>query len=97
MLSQRKYVLEMLSDTRKLGTKPCSTPIAPNVQLTKEGELFEDPERYRRLVGNLNYLTVTCPDIAYLVSAFSQYVIFHSQSLGSCRAYPMLLETSSWT
>ena len=46
--------------------------LAPNVQLTKEGELFEDPERYRRLVEKLNYLTITHPDIAYLVSVLSQ-------------------------
>ena len=57
----------MLFKTRKLGSKPCSTPMAPNVQLTKEGELFEDPERYKRLVEKLNYLIVTRSDIAYSV------------------------------
>ena len=36
LLSQRKYVLDMLSETGKLGAKPCSTSMAPNVQLTKE-------------------------------------------------------------
>ena len=45
ILSQRKYVVDMLYETRKFGAKPCSTPMAPDVQLTKEGELFEDPER----------------------------------------------------
>ena len=48
--------------------------MAPNVQLTKEGELFEDPERYRRLVGKLNYLTITHPDIVYSVTVLSQYM-----------------------
>ena len=61
LLSQWKYVLDMLSATGKLGAKPCNTPMASNVQLTKEGELFEDPKRYRRLVGKLNYLIVTRP------------------------------------
>ena len=74
LLSQRKYVLDMLSKTRKWGVKPCSTPMAPNVQLTKEGELFEDLERYIRLVGKLNYLTITRPDIAYSLSVLSQYM-----------------------
>jgi len=73
-LSQRKYVLDLLSETRKLGAKPCSSPMIPNLQLTKEGELFKDPERYRRLVGKLNYLTVTRPDIAYSVSIVSQFM-----------------------
>ncbi|XP_071900983.1 uncharacterized protein [Coffea arabica] len=58
----------------KLGAKPASTPMIPNLQLTKEGELLEDPGRYRRLVGKLNYLTVTRPDIVYSVSVVSQYM-----------------------
>ena len=74
LLSQRKYVLDMLSETGKSGAKPCSTPMTPNVQLTKEGELFEDPKRYRRLVGKLNYLIVTRLDITYSISVLSQYM-----------------------
>ncbi|KAM7465888.1 hypothetical protein LguiB_013450 [Lonicera macranthoides] len=73
-LSQRKYVLDLLAETGKLGAKPCSAPMIPNVQLTKDGQLFEDPEKYRRLVGKLNYLTVTRPDIAYSVSVVSQFM-----------------------
>ena len=73
-LSQRKYVLDLLSETGKLGAKPCSSPMAPGVHLTREGELFEDPERYRRLIGKLNYLTVTHPDIAHSISIVSQYM-----------------------
>ena len=48
--------------------------MAPNVRLTKEEELFEDLERYRRLVEKLNYLTVTRSDIAYSVSVLSKYM-----------------------
>ncbi|CAM8957622.1 unnamed protein product [Rhodiola kirilowii] len=73
-LSQRKYVLDLLSETGKIGAKPCSTPMIPHLQLTKSGELFDDPERYRRLVGKLNYLRMTRPDIAYPVSVVSQYM-----------------------
>ena len=64
-LSQRKYVLDLLSETGKLGVKPCSSLIVPSVHLTREGKTFEDPERYSRLVGNLNYLTVTRLDIVH--------------------------------
>ena len=73
-LSQRKYVLGLLSKTRKLGVKPCNSPMVPSIHLTKEGETFEDPERYRRLVGKLNYLTVTRPNIAHSVSVVSRYM-----------------------
>ena len=48
--------------------------MVPGVHLTKEGKTFEDPERYRRLVGKLNYLTVTRPNIAHSVSIVSQYM-----------------------
>ena len=73
-LSQRKYVLDLLSETGKLGVKPCSSPMVPGIHLTREGETFEDPEKYRRLVGKLNYLIVTRPNIAHSVSVVSQYM-----------------------
>ena len=65
LLSQVKYVLDLLSETGKLTAKPCQSPMAQSLHLTKEDELFEDPERYRRLVGKLNYLTVTRLDIFF--------------------------------
>lgn len=49
--------------------------MTPNLQLTTEdSELFADPEMQRRLVSNLNYLTVARPDIAYSVSVVSQFM-----------------------
>ena len=73
-LSQRKYVFDLLSETGKLGVKPCNTPMSPSVHLTREGETFEDSERYKRLVVKLNYFTVNCSDIAHSVSVVSQYM-----------------------
>ena len=75
-LSQRKYVLALLSKTGKLGVKSYISSMVPSVHLTREGKTFEDPKRYRRLVGKLNYLIVTRPDIAHLVSVVSQYMSF---------------------
>ena len=73
-LSLRKYVLDLFSETGKLVAKPCHSPMAQSLHLTREGELFEDPEKYRSLLGKLNYLTVTRPSIAYFVSVVSQYM-----------------------
>ena len=46
--------------------------MAQSLHLNREDELFEDLERYKRLVGKLNYLTLTRHDIAYSVSVVSQ-------------------------
>ena len=73
-LSQWKYVLDLLSKTEKLGVKPCSSPMVPGAHLTREGEIFEDLEGYRRLVEKLNYLIVTRLDIAHSVNVVSQYM-----------------------
>ena len=70
-LSQRKYVLDLLFETGKLGVKPCNSPMVPRVHLTREGATFEDPKRYRRLVEKLNYFTITRPDITHSVSIVS--------------------------
>ena len=58
-LYQKKYALDFLTKTEKLGAKLCSTPMNHAMQLTNDGELFEDPEKYCRLVRKLNYLIVT--------------------------------------
>ena len=73
-LSKRKYVFDLLSETRKLGVKPCSSFTAPSVHLIREGKTFEDPEKYRRLVGKLNYLTVTHPNFVHSVSVVRRYM-----------------------
>ena len=55
-LSQRKYELDLLFETRKLAAKRCQSPMTQSLHLTRESALFEDPKRYRRLVGKLTYL-----------------------------------------
>ncbi|XP_044510058.1 secreted RxLR effector protein 161-like [Mangifera indica] len=42
--------------------------------LFTKGESLADPGRYRRLVGKLNYLTITRPDISFVVSVVSQFL-----------------------
>nr|CAN78392.1 hypothetical protein VITISV_034679 [Vitis vinifera] len=47
----------------------------PNVKLIPgQGEPLGDPGRYRRLVGKLNYFTITCPDISFPVNVVSQFL-----------------------
>ena len=72
VISQRKYTLNILTDTGMLDCKRVDTPMDPNVKLVpNQGELLQDPRRYRRLVGKLNYLTFTQPNILFPVSVVS--------------------------
>jgi len=73
-LCQRKYALELLTSTGMLDCQHSSTPMIPNLHLSKsDGELLEDKEYYRRLVGRLMYLTITRPDITFAVNKLCQY------------------------
>jgi len=58
-----------------LDCRPCDTPMDCNIKLLPgQREPSKDPERYRRLVGRLNYLTINRPDITFAVSVVSQFL-----------------------
>lgn len=75
LLSQHKYVLDLLRKFHLHTVKPVRTPIASRVTLSLlDGELLADPTDYRSMVGALQYLTMTRPDIAYAVHLVSQFM-----------------------
>ncbi|KAF3672690.1 putative eukaryotic translation initiation factor 3 subunit K-like [Capsicum annuum] len=75
VVSQHNYVLDILEETGTMGCLSIDTPMDPNAKLLpRQGEPLSDPGRYRRLVGKLNYLTVTKPDISFPMSVVSQYM-----------------------
>ena len=74
-LSQRKYALDIIKDCGLLGAKPVSIPVEQNHHLAADkGPLFSDPNKYRRLVGRLVYLTVTQPKLCYAINLLSQFM-----------------------
>ena len=75
VISQRKYTLDILADTGMLDCKPIDTPMNLNVKLVPgQGKLLQNPRRYRRLVGKLNNLTITRPNISFPVSVVSHFL-----------------------
>ncbi|KAH9751535.1 hypothetical protein KPL71_014332 [Citrus sinensis] len=74
-VSQRKYVLDLLEEIGMSGCRPSDTPVDPNQKLGEVSNgVLVDKGRYQRLVGKLIYLSHTRPDIAFAISAVSQYM-----------------------
>lgn len=75
ILSQRRYVLDLLAEVGLLDCKPISTPMDPKVNLYDPNSPdYLDSRRYRTIVGKLLYLTVTRPDISFAVGRVSQFM-----------------------
>lgn len=75
LLSQRKYALDILADVGFLGGRPVDFPIEQNHHLAKsKAPVMVNPQKYRRLVGRLIYLSATRPDLAYAVHTLSQFM-----------------------
>lgn len=84
LLNQRKYALEMISDTGLHGAKPINTPLETNVKLTTmeydeltgtiDDPIHKDITSYQRLVGRLIYLTISRPDINFAVQVLSEFM-----------------------
>ena len=74
-LSQRKYITDLLHKSGMTDTKPTSTPLSPTGKLLKDsGDLLPSPTEYRALVGSLQYLSLTRPDIAFSKNKLAQFM-----------------------
>lgn len=67
--------MDILPNAGLTAAKPATFPMAKGLKLSTEiGALLEDPESYRRIVSRLLYLTLTRPDISYVVQHLSQFL-----------------------
>ncbi|KAA0041477.1 putative mitochondrial protein [Cucumis melo var. makuwa] len=73
-MSQRKYTLDLLTETGMLRCLPANTPIEFNCKLgNSDDQVPIDKEQYQRFVGKLIYLSHIHPDISFAVSVVSQF------------------------
>ncbi|XP_026398329.1 uncharacterized protein LOC113294125 [Papaver somniferum] len=74
-ISQVKYASEILQRAGLSDNKVTDTPLELNVKYSPiDGTLLSNPTLYRQLVGSLNYLTITRPDISHAVHIVSQFM-----------------------
>ncbi|XP_050125594.1 uncharacterized mitochondrial protein AtMg00810-like [Malus sylvestris] len=74
-LSQTKYINELVAKVDLQDCKPCATPCLPYHRLLKnDGKPYHSLEQYRTIVGVLQYLTFTRPDIAFSVNQACQFM-----------------------
>jgi hypothetical protein len=76
-LSQAKYTSDLLQWAAMVSCKPAPTPLSSSNKFTAhEGNLLgtEDATKYGSMVGALQYLTLTRPDIPFCVNKVCQYL-----------------------
>ena len=74
-LTQKKFTTELLQAAAIDHLRPVSTPLPLNCKLINDlGELYSDPTYYRMLLGTLNFLTNTRPDLSFVVQCLSQFM-----------------------
>ena len=76
LLLQFKNIVDILDRAHLTDTKTVETLPDVNVQYSSsDGNPLSDPTLYRTIIGNLVYLTITHPNIAYVVHIVSQFVV----------------------
>jgi histone deacetylase 1/2 len=77
LLTQEKYATELLDKVGMHSCKPAPTPLSSSEQLSlTDGTPLgsEDCTQYRSIVGALQYLTLTRPDLAFSVNKVCQFL-----------------------
>ncbi|XP_021827589.1 uncharacterized protein LOC110768200 [Prunus avium] len=74
-LNQLQYAHDLLQKSNLIHAQPAPTPLAAKPLLTAtKGALLDSPTEYCELVGSLQYLTLTRPDISFAVNTVAQFM-----------------------
>lgn len=75
LLSQCRYILDILQRTKMSDAKPICTHMATSTHLSAcDGDTFSDLTLYRSTVSALQYLSITRSNIAFTVNQLSQFM-----------------------
>ncbi|XP_031263183.1 uncharacterized protein LOC116121363 [Pistacia vera] len=75
LLTQTKYAHDLLQKAGIQDCKPCLTPMATGLKLAEEDdEIFYQPTLYRSIIGGLQYLILSRPDLAFSINKLSQFL-----------------------
>ncbi|CAL1389580.1 unnamed protein product [Linum trigynum] len=85
ILSQHKYMTDILARFHMLEDAPVSMPLASSVSLSlHDGTCPTDATRFQQVLGALQYLVYTRPDIAFSINKLSQYMHYPSSHHWQC-------------
>jgi len=74
-LTQTKYTMDLLFRTKFQDVKPISSPANAGKKLSfYDGDPLSDPTEFQSVVGALQYLTLTRPDICFVVNQMCQFL-----------------------
>ncbi|XP_019184399.1 PREDICTED: uncharacterized protein LOC109179349 [Ipomoea nil] len=65
---------DLLGHSGMVDCKPLATPAAVTKSITTVDTPYDNPTQYRRIVGALQYLTITRPDLSYAVNRLCQFM-----------------------
>ncbi|GJW25124.1 putative RNA-directed DNA polymerase [Tanacetum coccineum] len=75
LLSQKKYILELLQSVGLSNCNPVSSLMVTSSSLSLDNSTaFSNPVKYRQVVGSLQYVTLSRPDIDFTVNKVCQYM-----------------------
>jgi hypothetical protein len=75
LLSQRRYIMDLLKCTNMHEAKPISSPMYSSYTFSANtGDSMEDSTLFRSTVGSIQYLSLTRPDLAFAINRVCQFM-----------------------
>lgn len=82
-LFQKKYICDLLAKTNMLDVNPISSPSSTSKTLKlNDSSPLTDATQYRQVLGSMQYLALTRPDVSFPVISFPSLCIVPHHYIG---------------